>query len=135
MYLLDQCLGSEATQPNANRYQDYISGRVAQQFRVPEPARTSGKVDYDGCKDTPGGPVLLEAKGDHRNTNIGESWYRGTKSLVKQAGEQSTTATRVGAHLEWHAQTKTDADALRNLFVNIRPSPSVINTPMLETKM
>jgi Restriction endonuclease fold toxin 5 len=127
--------GREATQPNANRYQDYISGRVAQQFRVPEPARTSGKVDYDGCKDTPSGPVLLEAKGDHRNTNIGQEWYRGNQSLIEQARAQGSTAARVGAQLEWHAQTKTDANGLNKLF-ELDPliTVSVKHTPMIESR-
>jgi Restriction endonuclease fold toxin 5 len=127
--------GREATQANANRYQDYISGRVAQQFRVAEPMRASGQIDFDGCKDTPGGPVLLEAKGDHRNTNIGESWYRGNVSLVKQAEEQSFTATRVGARLEWHAQTVADTNALNKLFErNPLITVSVQNTPMMEKR-
>jgi hypothetical protein len=37
------------------------AGHVAQQFRVAEPERSTRKVDYDGCKDTPGGPALFEA--------------------------------------------------------------------------
>jgi hypothetical protein len=125
--------GREAAQPNANRYQDYISGHVAQQFRVAEPERSTRKVDYDGCKDTPSGPVLLEAKGNHRG-NISEPWFRrGRVSLIEQAEQQSSTATRVGARLEWHAQTKGDADTLNSLFKkNKTISVFVQHSPMLE---
>jgi hypothetical protein len=110
------------------------AGHVAQRFRVAEPARPTGKVDYDGCKDMPGGPVLLEAKGNHRG-NIGEPWFEGGRvSLVKQAEAQSSTATRVGAQLEWHVQTKGDAEALNKLFERLPSNVNVRHTPMPEIK-
>jgi Restriction endonuclease fold toxin 5 len=137
-YLPDQHVGREATQANANRYQDYISGGVAQQFRVAEPARSSGKVDYDGCKDTSGGPVLLEAKGSHLNkdgtSNIGKKWFSGSDPLRVQANEQRDTADRVGARLEWHVQTAADAAELIEFFKKNDVPVQVHHSPMANHK-
>ncbi len=120
----------EKTQPNANRYQDFINGNPGQNFYVTS-AISKITVAFDGCKDTNTGAVLLEAKAKHPDI-MGKEYYTGKDAHRAQAKRQQDAAVEHGVKMEWNVQTARDTAEFIKIFApyrNINMIP-VIHKPM-----
>jgi hypothetical protein len=114
---------------NSKAYQDYVTGVPGMDFHVVSTNAPSGRVKFDGCKDRPEGPMLLEAKGNHRTLLKG--WgSEAEKEIPKQGESQDKAAKALGVSNVWHAQTSHDQEAIKALFDDRGLSTPVYHTPM-----
>ncbi len=109
-------------------YQDYVSGKPGTDFHVITPQ--TGKVKFDGCRDEPAGPKLLEAKADHGGLLDGKNWSQAEKSVPKQGKSQDDAAKALGVPNKWHTQTLNDRDVIREIFKDLKLKTPVIHDPI-----
>jgi hypothetical protein len=127
-----QYAAREKNQPNANRYQDFISGHPGQHFHVSNPAAKNGETNYDGCVDTPKGPILTEAKGRHPDI-FGLNFFEGNEAIQKQGQAQQALGKLINVPVVWFAQTAKDQAVIQTLFEDAEPNRvtlPVINLPL-----
>ncbi len=114
---------------NAYDYQAFITGRPGEDFHVVSATASSGNVKFDGCKDRPEGPILLEAKADHGGL-LGGGWSKAeTKNIPLQGKNQDEAAKALGVQNEWHAQTSNDQEVIKDIFKKRLIDIPVYHTP------
>jgi hypothetical protein len=120
--------GFDSRSANAKAYQNFISGRPGMDFEVPR--KGLNPINFDGCKDTPLGPLLLEAKAKHGEVLTG-GWSDAPGKIADQGFEQDKAAGAIGVRNEWHVQVAEEADIIRNILER----DAKVQTPVHHTDM
>ncbi len=125
VYALENTSGRSA---NAIAYQDYVSGKPGADFEVVTPQ--TGKVRFDGCKDKPAGPLLLEAKAQHGIDVLTAQWSKSNISIVKQGREQEKAAQALGLNNELHVQVEGEVKIFERIYERNDITTPVLHTPL-----
>ncbi len=113
--------------PNSKAYQDYVTGKPGTDFHVPRLDKMPLK--FDGCKDTPDSPLLLEAKGMHGAVITGDFSDEPARA-AKQGTEQMNVAKALGVRNELHVQMKEEVGVFEKIYRGADVTTPVKHVPM-----
>jgi hypothetical protein len=120
---------------NSYAYQAYVTSRPDEDFHVVSANAPSGRVKFDGCKDLPEGPMLLEAKAQQGGLFKRKLLTFIIEKFGRQAQSQHDAATALGVKNEWHVQTKKEHEGIKDI-INDRaklPTPIIFDpTPVIK---
>ncbi|MEN2790519.1 LysM peptidoglycan-binding domain-containing protein [Sphingomonas oligophenolica] len=120
---------SSAVGSNPYVYQGFVTGHPGQDFAVAASFRSSGIVSFDGCLDTPSGPLLQEAKADQGKPL---ELFSGplAKIIAQGAAQEAVIMSLPGTRGAWFAQTMRDTGIIAGAFTDSGVGIPVVNLPM-----
>jgi hypothetical protein len=116
---------------NSEAYQGYVTGKPGMDFHVKTDVKEN-PIKFDGCKDEPAGPRLLEAKADHGNVLHPMAFSSAIDAIKAQGNSQSDAANRLGVPNEVHVQTEKDHRVIRDAYAAEKLATPIIHDPYPE---